>query len=160
MKKIVVLLIILALCASFLVGQSIGDKAVDFTAQDINGTIVKLFEMSKEKVILLDFWATWCGPCRREIPHLIEIKKEFKNKNFEIISIDGFERRGDEPAKKFVRDNRMNWVHIIDQKVGYAISKKYGVRGIPAMFIIENGKILAANLRGDQLKLKLRELLK
>jgi len=158
MKKIVFLLLITALITTTLMSMEPGTKAVEFTAQDINGNVVRLSDHN-DKVILLDFWATWCGPCRREIPNLIAIKKEFKNKNFEIISIDGFERKGDEPAKQFVKDNKMDWIHIIDRKVGYDISEKYKVEYIPTMYLIKNGKIVASKLRGEELKNKLKELL-
>ena len=137
-----------------------GMDAINFTAEDISGNKVELFAY-KDKVVVLDFWATWCGPCRREIPNLIDLNKTFKNDPFEIISI-ALERNAyaDEAAKRFVKDQKMNWTHIINGRVGSEIANKYGIRYIPSVFVIKNGKILAAGLHGDSLKNKIKQLLK
>jgi len=133
--------------------------AINFTAFDINGNKIILSNYY-DKLILLDFWATWCPPCKKEIPNLIDIKNTFKNQKFEIISVNGYERGEDSIAAKFVRDNNMNWIHIIDKKLGAEIAGKYNVQYIPAIFIIKNGKIVEANLRGEELKRRIGELLK
>ena len=159
MKKVVFQIILLVVFVSQLIGLSVGSDAIDFNAKDISGNEIKLSDFN-DKVVLLDFWATWCSPCRREIPNLKDIKKTFKNKDFEIISIDGFERRSDESAIKFVKEHKMDWVHVIDKNVGFEIAKKYNVEYLPTMYIIKKGKIVATGLRGEQLKSKLSELLK
>jgi thiol-disulfide isomerase/thioredoxin len=157
MKKLVVLIILAVLTVPALNAQD--HDAVDFTAVDINGKRIRLSDFY-DKVVLLDFWATWCPPCRREIPTLIEIKKAFRHKNFEIISIDGFERRDNAGAFRFVREKRMNWIHIIDKRKGKEIARMYGVEYIPATFVIKNGKIAASGLRGHELKATIRELVR
>ena len=131
-------------------------EAIDFTAVDIAGNKIKLSDFN-DRVVVLDFWATWCGPCRREIPNLIDIKNTFKNKKFEIISI-ALERGSEEAAIRFVKENRMNWVHIVDKQHAVSLAEKYQVMYIPSMFVIKNGKILASDLRGDELKNKIKEL--
>ncbi len=157
MKNLVVLIILVVLTVPALNAQ--GHDAVDFTAVDIDGKRIRLSDFY-DKVVLLDFWATWCPPCRREIPTLIEIKKTFKHKNFEIISIDGFERSDNARAFRFVREKRMNWIHIIDKEKGKEIARKYGVEYIPAVFVIKNGKIAASGLRGPELIAAIKELVK
>lgn len=158
MKKIILALIITAILVPMMYGQL--TDAVDFKAVDITGNKIELFSSYKDKVILLDFWATWCGPCRREIPNLVDIKKTFKDDNFEIVSI-ALERGAGafEKAKTFVKDNKMNWVHIIDQKTGMKVAQDYKIQYIPTMYIIKNGKILAAGAQGEKLKHQIKKYL-
>jgi thiol-disulfide isomerase/thioredoxin len=156
MKKLVfhIIMMIIAVTVVNAAEQSI----INFTATDIDGRKITLSDFNN-KVVILDFWATWCPPCRQEIPNLIDIKNTYKNKNFEIISVDGFERNSDDAAVKFVKENKMNWIHIIDRKVGSDLADKYKIQYIPTMYLIKNGKIVATGLRGEELKKKVGELL-
>jgi thiol-disulfide isomerase/thioredoxin len=158
MKKQIIHVMLMVLAVMSALPAAAGVTAVDFTAVDIDGAEIRLSDF-KDKVVVLDFWATWCRPCREEIPNLIDIKKTFSGKNLVIISIDGFERNGDAQAAGFVKQNRMDWIHIINRDKGAEIAKLYEVRFIPSIFVIKNGQIVAQGLRGQGLKNKLKELL-
>jgi peroxiredoxin len=138
--------------------QAVGSLPPDFEAKDIAGQTVKLSAL-KGQVVLLDFWATWCPPCRVEIPNLLEIFRKFKDKKFVIISVS-LDR--DLPlARKFVAEKEMNWVHIIDREAASEIAGKYQVEYIPSTFLINRaGKIEALQLRGTELGKKIAEMLK
>ena len=139
-------------------GQGIGSTPPDFSAKDIDGQEVTLSGL-KGKVVLLDFWATWCPPCRVEVPHLIEIQRTFADKRFVLLSVSL--DRDLQAARKFVADKEMDWVHIIDWEAGRSIAEKYQVSYIPSTFIIDRqGKLAATQLRGSELKNKIAELLK
>jgi len=147
---------ILIIMTGILLGAQV-NSVIDFSAVDINGNKVTLSAF-QDKVVILDFWATWCPPCRHEIPNLVDIKNTFKNKPFEIISI-ALERGSDAAAIEFVKQNNMNWVHIIDQTVGRKLAEDYKIMYIPTMYVIKGGKIVATGLRGLELKNKLNQLL-
>ncbi|MCJ7482252.1 MAG: TlpA family protein disulfide reductase [Thermodesulfovibrionales bacterium] len=134
------------------------NQSPDFETKDIAGKAMKLSEL-KGKVVLLDFWATWCPPCRVEIPNLLGIFRQFKNRNFVLISVSL--DRDLQAARKFVKDKEMDWVHIIDMEAGREIATLYQVEYIPSTFIIgRKGNIEARQLRGDELKDKIASLLK
>ena len=135
-----------------------GGEPPDFSAKDISGLVVKLSDL-KGKVVLLDFWATWCPPCRVEIPNLIAIQRKFGEREFVLLSVSL--DRDLQAARTFVRDKEMDWVHIIDWEAGREIAEKYGVNYIPSTFVIDRkGKIAASQLRGSDLEEKVAELLK
>jgi peroxiredoxin len=153
------------LIAIFLLGLAVfcqipqaGGEPPDFSAKDITGQVIKLSEL-KGKIVLLDFWATWCPPCRVEIPNLLEIYRQFKNDNFVLISISL--DRDISLARQFVKEKEMNWLHIIDREASNSIASLYEIEYIPATFIIDGkGKIVARNLRGAELKNTIASLLK
>ncbi|MCP4220459.1 MAG: TlpA family protein disulfide reductase [bacterium] len=155
MKKTLFGLIIIMLVFSFV--NAAAYDAIDFTAKDTNGKKISLHGF-KDTLVLLDFWATWCPPCRKEIPNLIDIKNTFKSDKFEILSI-ALERGSFDPAKVFVKEHKMNWVHIIDAAAAEKIAKSYRIQAIPTMYLVKNGKIVATGLRGHGLKGKIKKLL-
>lgn len=155
MRKIIFPLILIIFAVSALNAQTY--DIIDFTADDMNGNKIKLSDFN-DKVVILDFWATWCRPCREEIPNLIDIKNTFKNKKFEIISI-ALERGSSVKAVNFVKENKMNWVHIVNIEQTMELARKYQIRYVPTVYVIKNGKIVAAGLRGEALKRKIKELI-
>lgn len=112
------------------------------------------FDMAsvKGKVVLLDFWATWCGPCIQELPHVKEAYEKFNKKGFEIVGISLDQQR--EKLESFVKDKEMGWPQIIfadAKEMGWQnpVARQYGIESIPAMFLIgKDGKVVKAKLRG------------
>ena len=141
--------------------NAVGHKAFDFTVKGHDGKKITLSKvLKKNKVVLVDFWASWCGPCRGENPHVVEIYKEYHPKGLEIfgVSLDN----NKEAWVKAIADDGLVWKHGSDLK-GWqsAPAQLYSVSGIPHTVLLdENNKIIAKNLRGDELKQKIAELLK
>jgi peroxiredoxin len=156
-NKLLIVFLLLILSANL---QTKGASALppDFEAKDITGQSVKLSDF-KGKVVLLDFWATWCPPCRIEIPNLLEIYRQFKNKNFVLFSVSL--DRNIPLARQFVKEKEMNWLHVIDSESSGRIAALYEIEYIPATFIIDGkGNIVARNLRSAELKNTIANLLK
>jgi len=138
---------------------AIGKEAVDLKAKNPEGKEMALTDL-KGKVVLIDFWASWCGPCRRENPNVVRAYKEYKNKGFDVFSVS-LDSNVDRWQKAIEKDGLVWDSHISDlKKWNSDLSKSYGVRSIPATFLIDkDGKIVAKNLRGRALDDKLKELL-
>ncbi|SEA65139.1 Peroxiredoxin [Arachidicoccus rhizosphaerae] len=138
---------------------AIGEPAIDFTANDVNGNPVSLSSF-KGKYVLVDFWASWCGPCRAENPNVVKAFNKYKDKNFTILGVSL-----DEDASKWkeaIDHDKLAWTQVSDLK-GWKSEPagKYGVRAIPANFLLDqDGKIIGHNLRGEDLEAKLAEILK
>ena len=156
MKKLILILMFLFVSITLF---PLSGPAIDFEAKDIEGNVIELSKY-KGKIVILDFWATWCPPCIKEIPNLKKIYSKYKGEDFEIISI-ALERKPKEHALKFVTDKKMNWVHIIDKNKGREIATDYKIRYIPTMYVInKKGEIIESGLRGEKLSEKITELLK
>ena len=139
---------------------SVGNKAPEFSAQTPDGKELSLSETLGEYTII-DFWASWCKPCRMENPNVVNVYKKYHDKGLNIISVS-LDRPGqkDRWVRAIEKDN-MDWYHVSNlQYWNDPIPKSYGVRSIPATFLLDkNGVIIAKNLRGRGLQNKMRELL-
>ncbi len=137
-----------------------GKPMTDFTQNAPDGTPVTLSAIVKQnKYTLVDFWASWCGPCRKDMPHLVKVYEQYKSKGLEIVGVS----LDDKEAlwKKGLETLKMTWVQMSDLK-GWRNEGAglYAVRGIPATVLIDqNGIIVARDLRGEELDAKLAELL-
>jgi peroxiredoxin len=138
---------------------AVGQKAPDFTMNDVNGTPVSLSSKTGSKLLLIDFWASWCNPCRQENPNVVKVYTEFHKRGFDIlgVSLD----RSKENWIKAIADDKLTWTHVSDlQDWGNAAAKLYAVNSIPANFLLdENGIIIARNLREGELYNKVKEIL-
>lgn len=141
---------------------AIGKDFKDFIAKDKNGKEIKFSDIvKKNKFTMLELWASWCGPCRAEIPNLKENYAKYKKYGFEIFSVSLDKKEN--AWLKACEEEEMNWTSVRDELEFSGVAKMYGVRGIPASFLIDkNGKIIAISndLRGKELGKTLSRLLK
>jgi peroxiredoxin len=137
----------------------IGENAIELSLPDQNGKIVSLSEL-KGKVVLIDFWASWCGPCRHNNPHLTKLYRKYHEMGLEIYGVSLDENEKD--WKKAIRHDKLSWVQVIDEKAWAALSAaKYGVDMIPSSFLVDRqGVIRAINAEGTELENNVRDLLK
>lgn len=140
-------------------GSTIGNVATDFTQNDVNGKPVKLSSF-RGKVVLVDFWASWCGPCRMENPNVVAAYNKFKDKGFTILGVS-YDQDKNKWLAAIEKDN-LTWTQVSDLKGwGNETARLYGINGIPANLLLDkDGKIIAKNLRGAALEEKLNELFK
>jgi len=126
----------------------------DFDLKDIAGEPLSIAKY-KGKVVLVDFWATWCPPCLAELPHVIAAYQKYHDKGFEVIGISL--DREENTVKSFIADKGMPWVQTLDKEG--ALLGKYGNMGIPATFLLDReGKIIAKQLRGPVLEAELEKI--
>jgi peroxiredoxin len=135
----------------------VGKFALDFSQPDTLGQTISLSSF-KGKYVLLDFWASWCGPCRAENPHVLKAYNQFKDQGFTVLGVSIDNNR--KAWLKAVQEDQMLWTHVCDLKSENEAARLYGIHGIPSNFLIDpTGKIIAKNLRGDDLLHKLEDVL-
>ncbi|WP_250432559.1 TlpA disulfide reductase family protein [Hanstruepera flava] len=146
------------------IATEIGSVAPEFSGTTPEGKTIALNDI-RGKVTIVDFWASWCGPCRKENPNVVKVYNKYHEKGLEIIgiSLDGNKRQNNpkEAWLKAIETDSLDWHHVSNlQYFNDPIAKLYNINAIPATFILdENGKIVAKNLRGPALEQKISELL-
>lgn len=135
----------------------VGSVAPEIALPDTSGQVVKLSSL-RGKVVLIDFWASWCGPCRRESPNLVRTYEQYQPKGFEIFGVSLDRRKQNWVAA--IEKDKLHWTHVSDLKQWESIAVDlYGFNGIPHTVLIdEQGRVMAKNLRGDALQEKLQEV--
>jgi peroxiredoxin len=138
---------------------AVGQKAPDFTLNDPSGTPVSLSSKIGAKVLLIDFWASWCNPCRQENPNVVKVFGEFHKKGFDIIGVSLDQDK--DSWVKAIADDKLTWTHVSDLKYwGSDAAKLYAVNSIPSNLLLDDkGIIIARNLRGDDLYKKIKEVI-
>jgi len=137
--------------------HSVGKKIMPFEAKTMDGKTVKFPGDFKGKVVMLDFWATWCGPCMGEVPGLAAAYEKRHPKGFEILGVTLDKENAEDKIKQVTGENKMTWAQVYDGKFWKAaIADRYAINSIPAAFLVDGdtGKILAMgnSLRGDKLE--------
>ena len=141
-----------------------GNKYIDIVDKTPEGeelSLKSVIENKKNKYVLIDFWAAWCGPCMREVPYLVETYKNYHKKGFEIFGVS-FDRTK-EAWVKAIEEKKLTWPHVSSVKYWDNQARHdYAVNSIPANFLVDcsTGEIIATALRGEELQAKIAELLK
>ena len=140
---------------------SVGTMAPDFTQNDVNGKPVKLSDYKNKSYVLLDFWASWCGPCRQENPNVVRVYNKYKDRKFTVLGVSLDKATGKADWLKAIKDDGLTWTQVSDLKFwNNEAAALYFVQSIPQNYLIDpNGKIIAKNLRGAELEAKLIEVL-
>jgi peroxiredoxin len=158
MKKIGSIILALIFSATTFAQVTIGQEAPEINLPNSKGEAITLSSL-KGKVVLIDFWASWCGPCRRSNPSIVKLYNKYKAQGFEVYGVSL-----DESKKKWlaaVKRDKINYTQVIDTNVWEsAAALKYGVEAIPTNFLLDKtGKIVAIDLEGNALDEKVKSLL-
>ena len=139
----------------------VGKMAMDFTQNDTLGNPVSLSSF-RGKYVLIDFWASWCGPCRQENPNVVKAFNAYNSKGFTVLGVSLDQPTAKDKWMKAIHDDKLTWTQVSDLKYWKNdVAVQYGIQAIPQNFLIDpQGKIVGKNLRGEALNKKLAELFK
>lgn len=138
----------------------VGVQVANFIQNDRHDRPVRLTDF-RGSYVLVDFWASWCGPCRAENPNVVEAYNKFRHQGFTVLGVSLDQPGAKDAWLKAVEDDKLYWTQVSDLKFwDNAVSKSFGVQGIPFNFLLDpNGKIVARNIRGEELQTKLAEII-
>ncbi len=138
---------------------AIGEKAPEFTQNDPDGNPVSLSDVLGSDLLLIDFWAAWCGPCRQENPNVVAVYNDYHDKGFNVLGVS-LDREKDDWLKA-IEDDQLTWTHVSDLNYWEnEAAQLYAVNSIPTNFLLDSeGVIIATNVRGEELRNKVAEIL-
>ena len=118
------------------------------TRQEFEDKVIK-----SDKYVLVDFWASWCGPCRVENPNVVKVFNQYKDKGFTVLGVSLDREGAKDKWMKAIHDDNLTWTHVSDLKFwNNAVAQQYGIKAIPMNLLIDpQGKIIAKNIRGEEL---------